>query len=247
MLKGGNRFYFHFSGKRGLLPEKEAHHLIRVCRKKKGEDIYLIDGKGREYLGKIIKINHKGKTLEAEVEILNLQRVENPPSVKIISFIPILKGDKTEFLIEKGVELGIYGFKIFSSTYTIPRLSPEKLERFKEKALSAMKQSGRLYFPEIEIINNLIDYLRKNSLEDGLKFLASPDGRPCLREFYEILKNPPEKIYLLSGPEGGFSREEIEEALKRGFTKVSLSPYVLRAETASLTLMCLAGGALLNL
>lgn len=247
MLKGGNRFYFNFSGKRGLLSEKEAHHLVRVCRKKKGEQIFLIDGKGKEYLGKIIEIKARGKTLEVEVEIIKLHRAENPPFVKIISFIPLLKGDKTEFLIEKGVELGIFGFKIFSSIHTIPRLTPEKLERFREKALSAMKQSGRLYFPEIEIINNLLDYLRKDPLEDGLKLLACPDGKPCFKEIYEIIKNPPEKIYLLSGPEGGFSEEEIDEALKKGFTKVSLSPYILRAETASLTLMCLSAGALFNL
>lgn len=247
MLKGGNRFYFSFSGKSGLLPEKEAHHLIRVCKRKRGEEIFLIDGKGREYLGKIVKINYKGKSLEVQVEILHLNRVENPPPVQIISFIPILRGDKTEFLIEKGVELGIYGFKIFSSSHTIPELIFEKLERFREKALSAMKQSGRLYFPEIEIINNLNEYLRKNPLEDGLKLLASQDGSPCLSEIYKIFEKPPEKIYLLSGPEGGFSKEEIEEALKKGFIKVSLSPYVLRAETASLSLMCLAGEVLLNL
>ncbi|MGC9109261.1 MAG: RsmE family RNA methyltransferase [Caldimicrobium sp.] len=247
MLKGGNRFYFAFQGERGVLPEKEAHHLVRVCRKKKGEEILLIDGKGREYLGKIVEINEKGKSLKVEVEILTLHRVETLPPIEIISFIPLLKGDKTEFLIEKGVELGIHKFIIYSSTFTIPSLSPQKLERFKEKALSAMKQSGRLFFPEIELIGDLVTYLRETPLKEGLKLLASPDGKPCILEFLEFTKNPQAKIYLLSGPEGGLSEEEINEALNKGFVKVSLSPYVLRSETAAFALMSLAGELLLYL
>ncbi len=247
MLKGGNRFYFDFSGKRGLLPEKEAHHLVRVCRKKIGEEIFLIDGKGKEYLGKITRIIEKGKSLKVEVEILTLHRVETLPPVEIISFIPLLKGDKTEFLIEKGVELGIHKFIVFESTFTIAKFTSQKFERFKEKALSAMKQSGRLFFPQIEIKRDLLTYLKEIPIIEGLKLLASPDGKPCILEFLDIIKNPKEKIYLLSGPEGGLSEEEIAEALSKGFIKVSLSPYVLRSETAAFVLMSFASEVLLNL
>ncbi|MFN3920893.1 MAG: RsmE family RNA methyltransferase [Caldimicrobium sp.] len=239
MQKGGNRFYFDFPGNRGPLPEKEAHHLIRVCRKKPGDIIYLIDGKGKEFLGKILSINEKRKRLYVEVEILETVREEKVKIPQLIALIPSLKGDKSDFLVVKGTELGIHKFIIYYSHYTIPKHERKKIDRFKEKALSALKQSGRLLLPEIEIAEDLLQILKTLPKDNTLKLIATPHSTLSLKNLLDYLQTKPEKIFLLTGPEGGFSEKEIEVALSTGFIEIALAENILRAETASLSLMSL--------
>jgi len=241
-LQAGNRFFFTFEGKIGFLSEGESHHLVKVLvlRKKEGEKIKLINGMGVEYEGEIIEIMKKGKTLKAKVKILKLLRKENLPSKKIIALIPLLKGDKTEFLIEKGTELGITKFIPFQSDYTVVKPSSKLKERLKIKAINALKQSGRLYLPEINSPVNLKVFLSENPFSSSFKIVALPGGELYLKDLANKVFNSKE-IVLISGPEGGFSKDEenLEENLlkNQGFISFSISPYILKAETASLSLM----------
>ncbi|MCU4137785.1 MAG: 16S rRNA U1498 N3-methylase RsmE [Thermodesulfobacteria bacterium] len=235
-LQAGNRFFFTFEGKIGFLSEGESHHLIRVLRKKEGEKIKLINGMGVEYEGEIIEIVKKGKTLKAKVKILKLLRKENLPSKKIIALIPLLKGDKTEFLIEKGTELGITKFIPFQSDYTVVKPSSKLKERLKIKAINALKQSGRLYLPEINSPVNLKVFLSENPFSSSFKIVALPGGELYLKDLANKVFNSKE-IVLISGPEGGFSKDEENLLKNQGFISFSISPYILKAETASLSLM----------
>ncbi len=235
-LQAGNRFFFTFKGKIGFLSEGESHHLIRVLRKKEGEKIKLINGMGVEYEGEIIEIVKKGKTLKAKVKILKLLRKENLPSKKIIALIPLLKGDKTEFLIEKGTELGITKFIPFQSDYTVVKPSYKLKERLKIKAINALKQSGRLYLPEINSPVNLKVFLSENPFSSSFKIVALPTGELYLRDLANKVFNSKE-IVLISGPEGGFSKDEENLLKNQRFISFSISPYILKAETASLSLM----------
>ena len=235
-LQAGNRFFFTFEGKIGFLSEEESHHLIRVLRKKEGEKIKLINGMGVEYEGEIIEIVKKGKTLKAKVKILKLLRKENLPSKKIIALIPLLKGDKTEFLIEKGTELGITKFIPFQSDYTVVKPSSKLKERLKIKAINALKQSGRLYLPEINSPVNLKVFLSENPFSSSFKIVALPGGELYSKDLANKVFNSKE-IVLISGPEGGFSKDEENLLKNQGFISFSISPYILKAETASLSLM----------
>ena len=133
-IQGGNRFFFAFEEETGFLSEEESHHLIKVLRKKTGEKIKLINGKGKEYEGKILEIAKKGKSLKVKVKLLKLLREEEFPSKKIVALIPVLKGDKTEFLVEKGTELGISVFIPFQSDYSAVK-SSSRLESVLKKRL----------------------------------------------------------------------------------------------------------------
>jgi 16S rRNA (uracil1498-N3)-methyltransferase len=234
-IQGGNRFFFTFE-KEGFLSEEESHHLIRVLRKKVGERIKLIDGKGNEYEGEIVKIIKKGKKIKAKVRLLELLRKEKSSSVKIIALVPLLKGDKTEFLIEKGVELGINEFIPFQSDHSVAKISSKLDERLKIKAINALKQSGRLYLPEIKPPIILRNFLSENPFPSSLKIVALPEKGIFLEKLIEKLINSKE-IVLISGPEGGFSKEEEKLLKEKNFIPLFLSPYILRAETASLSLM----------
>jgi 16S rRNA (uracil1498-N3)-methyltransferase len=234
-IQGGNRFFFTFE-KEGFLSEEESHHLIRVLRKKEGEKIKLIDGKGKEYEGEIVEIIKKGKKIKVRVKLLKILREENPSLIKIVAFIPLLKGDKTEFLIEKGVELGINEFIPFQSDYSVVKASSKLEERLKIKAINALKQSGRLYLPEIKSPVILRNFLSENPFPSSLKIVALPEKGIFLEKLIEKLINSKE-IVLISGPEGGFSKEEEKLLKEKNFVPLFLSPYILKAETASLSLM----------
>jgi len=234
-IQGGNRFFFTFE-KEGFLSEEESHHLIRVLRKKEGEKIKLIDGKGKEYEGEIVEIIKKGKKIKVRVKLLKILREENPSLIKIVAFIPLLKGDKTEFLIEKGVELGINEFIPFQSDYSVVKASSKLEERLKIKSINALKQSGRLYLPEIKSPVILRNFLSENPFPSSLKIVALPEKGIFLEKLIEKLINSKE-IVLISGPEGGFSKEEEKLLKEKNFVPLFLSPYILKAETASLSLM----------
>ncbi len=245
-IQGGNRFFFNFKDKRGFLSEEESHHLVNVLRKKEGEKILLINGKGKEYEGKILEIIKSGKKVKAKVEINKIIREENPPSKEIIAFIPLLKGNKTEFLVEKGIELGITTFIPFYSDYSIVKPKSNLFRRLHLKAVSALKQSGRLIFPKIYEPICLKEFLQNFPFKNSLNLLALPKGKISLLDLKEnILKY--KQIIFISGPEGGFSADEIELLSKQGFLSINLSPFILRAETASLTLMCLVTVLLFHL
>lgn len=235
-LQAGNRFYFTFEESEGFLSEEESHHLIRVLRKKEGEKIKLINGKGEEYEGEIVEVLRKGKELKVRVKILKLLRKEEPLPKKITALIPVLKGDKTEFLVEKGTELGITEFIPFLCDHSVVKPSSKLIHRLKTKSINALKQSGRLYLPEIRATVVLKDFLSKNPFPQSFKIVASPEKEISFETFLEKIVNSKE-IVLISGPEGGFSKEEKELLKKLEFVPLPLSPYILKAETASFSMM----------
>ncbi len=235
-LQGGNRFFFEFEEEEGFLSEEESNHLIKVLRKKRGDRIKLINGKGFEFEGCILEIVKQGKSFIAKVRICRILRKEELPPKKIFSLIPLLKGNKTEFLIEKGTELGINAFIPFYSEHSVVKPPKKLMERLKKKAISALKQSGRLFLPEIFPVIDLKTALLKDDFRDALRISASIKGNLDVKKLLNDIKKY-KKIVIISGPEGGFSKVEEELLEKRGFIPIKVSPYVLRAETASLVLM----------
>ncbi len=235
ITKAGERIFFEFEGKEGFLSEKEAYHLIKVLRKKRGDKIRLVNGKGKEFEGEIAEVNVK--KLQVKVRLLKVLRSETNPPFKLRVLIPILKGNKTEFLIEKATELGFTHLIPFYSTYSVKKYSPNFLQRIHYKVISSIKQSGRLILPEISSPVFLLEFLDSLTFSENiLKILAYPQGKISFKELSEEIERVQE-VLILSGPEGDFSPEEKKLIKKLEFKKISFSPYILRAETASLVLM----------
>ncbi len=231
-LRAGERFFISFEGEEGLLTQEESHHAIRVLRRREGDELKLIDGKGREYRGRILEIIWKKRSPIVRVRILDLLREEQRPSYEIRALIPLLKGDLTEFLIEKGTELGVTQFLLYISDRTVIRSLELKIERFLDKARSALKQSGRLYLPEITPIGDLKAWLTHLEEGDEIRVLAHGSGTDHLESLIEGLSKGKKRVLFAIGPEGDFSEEELNFFDKKGFLFLKLGPNVLRAETA---------------
>lgn len=233
-FQAGQRFFIDFEGEEGFLPSSEAHHAVRVLRKREGDLIKLIDGKGKEFRGKILEINWKKRTPVVRVRIEEILRVEEEPRYNVLALIPHLKGDLTEFLIEKGTELGVTSFLIYHSERTIARSQEFRVEPLLEKAISSLKQSGRLLLPEITYAGELRDYLRSLEISgEEVRVLAHQTGSdPVFEIFKDITERGVQKILLAIGPEGDFTEEELRLFQERAFKFLKLGPYILRAETA---------------
>ncbi|QJA05653.1 16S rRNA (uracil(1498)-N(3))-methyltransferase [Thermosulfurimonas marina] len=215
-------------GKELVLDPEEAHHLREVRRLSPGEEVRLIDGQGREFAARILRVSRR------EVAVLpeTLLRTEPEPVFRLEFLLPLLKGGRTEFLVEKATELGVTHIFPFVSLRAVVRPSERTLERLRRRAVQALKQSGRLRLPEIHPPGELPEVLSRISA--GHRGFAYEGGGESLRLF---LKEFPREMALASGSEGGFSAEEAALLREAGFRPLSLGPYILRAETAALFLM----------
>ncbi len=211
--------------KTNLLPEEESKHCIRVLRLKQGDEILLTDGTGMFYQALIIHPdpNHCG------VKILK----ETPDNFSFdysinISVCPTKNMDRIEWFVEKATEIGISEIN-----FPLCRFSERKelkTNRLEKILISAMKQSGRATLP---VLNEMISFEKLITQPfDGQKFIAHcyPEEKLILNAAYQKKSN----VWILIGPEGDFSKEEIVLAKKNGFESISLGKSRLRTETAAL-------------
>lgn len=207
-----------------LKKEDPLHKLNNVLRLKEKEQIRIFDGKGSEWEYEINKINRKELTLIQKKETRNEKKEK---TVLALGF-PLLKEKKIDFILQKATELGISIFMPFFSQRTIKlKVNEAKIKRWKKIITEACRQSERLWLPEIEAPLTLNQLAAKDF---SLK-LAGLAGK---KEIEKINRRALKKIICLVGPEGGFTSAEIKTLSQNNFNFISLSPNILRSETAAI-------------
>lgn len=217
------------------LPQEEAGHCIRVLRMKEGDRIRLTDGRGAFYEAVISAVT--GKRCLVHVEKKEIQE----PLWKgylHIAMAPTKLMDRNEWFLEKAVEIGVDEVTFLKTTHS--ERDVIKMDRIEKIAVSAMKQSQKATLPMLNGMTSLRSFIERGF--DGDKFIAhcEPGSKVLLQDAVV----PGHNSLVLIGPEGDFSPEEIEMALKAGFKPISLGPSRLRTETAALVavhIMNLAG------
>lgn len=207
------------------LPEEESQHCIKVMRSNIGDEIYITDGKGAIYKTKIISICGK----HCKIEIIEKNKPYKGWNYNLeIAIAPTKNMDRTEWFIEKSTEIGIDKIDFIKCRFS--ERKEIKNDRVEKITVAAMKQSLKVYKPEISGMTEFHDLIKAPF--DGQKFIAH-----CQEGDKKALKDicrPGEKTLILIGPEGDFSKEEIEAARNAGFTEVTLGESRLRTETAAL-------------
>lgn len=207
-----------------VLPdEAQTHYLNNVLRVEDGEVIAGFDGKNGEY-ALLVKKNGKKK-----LSLLRQEKLRDfylPPDLWLL-FAPVKK-DKTDFIIEKACELGVRKIIPTMTEHTISE--KVRLERYQAQAIEACEQCRRLEIPEIASPIALPDLLKSWDEKRCLYYMdETGKGNNITQVFSQ--NNVPAAI--LVGPEGGFSKNELEILAKQKFTRgVSLGHRILRAETA---------------
>ncbi|NNK56214.1 MAG: 16S rRNA (uracil(1498)-N(3))-methyltransferase [Desulfofustis sp.] len=219
-----------------ILDQEESHHLTRVLRLREGDEVELFDGTGALYTGTIDKI---GKQVAVSPASL-IQAPGERQGGSIIVCQGDLKGGKMDFLVEKCTELGVERLIPFSAGRSQGRLDGQRLQQRWQRRMSivkkACKQSGRLRFMQVDM---------ERSFAELLEIDFGPSHSKCF--FWEKAKSltlaeaisgqTDGGVFLMIGPEGGFSDEEATLALGSGWQAVSLGDLILRAETATITVV----------
>jgi 16S rRNA (uracil1498-N3)-methyltransferase len=206
------------------LDSDESRHVVKVLRKKKGDTINITDGKGNFYKAVIADADSH----QCNFDIVE-QKVEPARNFHIhIGISPTKNSDRIEWFVEKAVELGVNEITLIQCDHT--ERQHLKAERLEKMAISAMKQSLKAALPVIHPLVNFRNVVLSSSVSE--KYIAHVDHENP--NYLKNLVKPGSSYFVLIGPEGDFTEEELTLADTQGFTKISLGPSRLRTETAGL-------------
>ncbi len=216
-----DRFFIDafFSQNQGLsLQDLEFHHLSHVMRVKEKETIELVNGQGQLALAEVLEIGKKNARLK-----INSLTSQKKPSRALILAQALPRANRLDFILEKGTELGMTEAWLFPSQLSEKKEMP--VQRARQIAIAAMKQSGRLFLPEIRFFPSL----KECPMSIQAYFGDLSEDAPPLAA---IFKGQDATIFI--GPEKGFSEGEIAWLKSQGALGVKLNNNILRTDTAAL-------------
>ncbi|GAB4495102.1 MAG: 16S rRNA (uracil(1498)-N(3))-methyltransferase [Saprospiraceae bacterium] len=205
------------------LDEEESRHLLTVLRRKPGDRLQLTDGQGFFYEAELAEAGkrHALARILSKTEALaeRLARLH-------LAIAPTKQIERFEWFLEKSVEIGVD--EITPLLCQRSERDTIRLDRLEKILVSAMKQSLRARLPKLNELTRFQKFAT-NAVESQ-KRIAWCSAEP-LPHLITTLSSQ-ENTVIAIGPEGDFSPQEVELALKNGFTGVSLGTARLRTETA---------------
>ena len=218
-------------GGRVVFTPEQAHQLARVLRARAGDAVIVLDGTGLAYQVRLREI----ASARATGEVAATEAAGGEPGLRLALFQALLKGQKLDYVLQKGTELGVAAFVpvLCQRSVSRPVLSEDapRLERWRAVIREAAEQSGRGRLPGI---CPPVTWEQACGQREGLALIAYEGEtqrglRTALAE-----AGTPEAVSLYVGPEGGLTNEEVEHARRCGIQTVSLGRRILRAETAGI-------------
>lgn len=224
----------------------DAHHIARVMRFNPGDTVIVCDNSGKQFTVRLEKINDQ--TVAGQV--IGEQMAVSEPRLRVTLVPSLLKGDKLEWIIQKGTEMGVHAIWPFHSARSVVQLDGTKAvkrrERWQKIAKEAAEQAHRGFIPEIDGPLTWMDILDRIAAFDIAIIPHEREQKQSLPALWHNVRSI-ETCLIIIGPEGGFDDREVDMAREAGARPVHLGPRILRAETAALTtITCLmwAGGEL---
>jgi 16S rRNA (uracil1498-N3)-methyltransferase len=202
------------------LSEEETRHAVRVLRLNVGDGIEVSDGKGVRAKVEIAELSKRS----CSFRILE-QTKEAEPVLPKVAIAPTKNIDRFEWFLEKAVEIGV------SEIYPILCSNSErrviKQERSEKVLLAAMKQSQRNWLPNLHELTYYSDFI-----EQANQPMLIAHCRDA--EKVQLINQLETESWIMIGPEGDFTLEEIQLALNKGATEIDLGESRLRTETAGI-------------
>ena len=226
-----SRYFFVPEADKGMLPDEEAFHALRVLRLSEGDEIFLIDGNGVFYRAVVSAITSK----QCCYDIL-----ESRPQSRLwnshihLAMAPTKNIDRVEWMAEKATEIGFDELSFLNCRFSERRVV--KCARIEKIVVAAVKQSRKAWKPVVNELMDFDDFICQP--REGLKFIAHCYEEVERTDLFDILQSPEangnEDVTILIGPEGDFSIDEVKKAKDCGYVSVSLGECRLRTETACL-------------
>lgn len=217
------------AGDTAFLLGEEAHHCIKVLRKKVGDEIIGIDGAGQML---VCKVRALGRD-QMELQVLERHLGWGEKQQRIYLLIsPLHKPDRFEWLVEKAVELGVTDIVPYVGKHTVKTgLRADRMERI---MIAALKQCMRSQLP---VLHDPVSLTKAMAIAQAeIALVAHADlGQPIGHAQFPFATAAAASILI--GPEGDFAPEELAEALAAGYRPVTLGQNRLRSETAAIHLL----------
>lgn len=214
------------------LPEAQAHYMTRVLRLGLGDSVQLFNGTGQEYRGCLTRLDKK--TLEVRLDEQFSGLPESPLAVHLGQGLS--RGERMDWAIQKATELGVTEITPLITERCEVRLKDERADKrlahWRQIVISACEQCGRSVLPTIHPPLPLAEWLTQ--VQADLKWVLHPIASTSSAE------EPPKRLAMLIGPEGGLSDSDMQAATAQGFQGLRLGPRILRTETAPVVALALA-------
>ena len=213
----------------------EAHHILHVLRLKEGAILELFDGSGKLCNAQITGVGRDKVILR----IVSTSMASKPkPELHLAP--ALLKGKKLELVLQKAVELGVAGLHPFVSKYCDRQSAKGNttVDRWQRIVLEACKQCGQALLPQLSAPVPFSDLMQNASRYDRMALCYEKETTRKLNDI-SLMPTKDKAILLITGPEGGFSDDEIALALKHHCNLISLGPLTLRAETAAIAVIAI--------
>ncbi|MCK9507469.1 MAG: 16S rRNA (uracil(1498)-N(3))-methyltransferase [Pigmentiphaga sp.] len=220
------------------LPPDTAHHAGRALRLKAGTRVSLFNGDGTEVHG---PLSFDAKKAWVDLESAHAPTTELPAPVMLVQGLPA--GDKMDWIIEKGVELGLHSIQPIAAQRSVLKLSGERLEKrlrhWEKVMIAACEQSGRNRLMPVLAPLSLADWLVRHPEAAAHAALCDPAATQAFSDWVDQQAGP---LHFLVGPEGGWAPDETALASQHGISGVRFGTRVLRTETAGLALVSALSG-----
>ena len=217
----------HFAVNKKIILEKSStHHLLKVLRKKEGDEIILFDGKGNSCLGVISSLNKS----QLELEIIELFDKTLRSGIKISLGQSLIKSDPLNFIIQKATELGVASFYPLITDRSVIKLKMTKNRALKWSLIArgASEQCGENWLPIIENPMKLDKWAEVE--KSKIKIVLYPHANNKISDL-----DYKDSVSLAIGPEGDFTDYEVDSLIEKGFIPVTIGQRILRAETAAIS------------
>lgn len=221
------------SGDKIYIEGSDVNHICNVLRMKKGEKLQISDGNNKKYICQIDEVTSEKVFLYIIEE--KIGDTELPSKIYLFQGLP--KSDKMELIIQKAVELGVYEIVPVSTKRAVVKLdvkkAGKKVERWNSIAEGGAKQSGRTVIPKVRAVMTYKEALAyAKTLDVVLVPYELADGMNKTKEIIGRIEKG-QSIGIFIGPEGGFEKEEVEQAMEMGAEPITLGKRILRTDRKS--------------
>jgi 16S rRNA (uracil1498-N3)-methyltransferase len=208
-------------------------HLRDSLRITVGETLWLNNGHGAKFRVAITEVSKRAVTARI------LETTQEPPRQTpwLILGQSLLKGEKMDWVIQKATELGVSEIVPIESQHSVVQLKADRVDhqlaRWQRIALEAAQQSEQWRIPTVAAPQSLSALLASRATGTLTLMLAERREGNSL-QMINLPQDPTDSILVLIGPEGGWSKEEVEIAAQAGVQPITLGQHILRAETAAI-------------
>ena len=226
-----------------------SQHVGTVLRMQLGATLSLFCGDGYDYAATIYSIERK--TVTVHIDAKHYTQQESACAIHLAQ--AIAKKDSMDWVMQKAVELGVTSITPLITQYSVVHLNQaqqiRKHAHWQAIMLSACEQTGRSIIPMLHPVTYCADYIANANQQHII--MLHPESLNTLHTIIkqdacleEIVCNDRQaahanitNITIMIGPEGGWSKAEIEHAAQMGIKIVRFGPRILRTETASLAII----------